>query len=119
MDEMLYLDVLRKEHTKFYEKIPNIESYKVKCKCCGADAPYIGNVDFSKTCHDRFGDKVFKNTDCEVPYQKCLKCGFIFSTFADQKSLSLPSFSKTSNLSPNSFTSTFHSLPSFFPTLFS
>ena len=63
MDEMLYLDVLRKEHTKFYEKIPNIQSYKVKCKCCGADAPYIGSVDFSKTCHDRLGDKVFKNTD--------------------------------------------------------
>jgi len=107
MDEMLYLDVLRKEHTKFYEQVPNIESYKVKCKCCGADAPYIGNVDFSKTCHDRFGDKVFKNTDCEVPYQKCVKCGFIFSTYADdwtaekmQKLIYNEEYHKSDGLSP-------------------
>lgn len=83
MNQMLYLDVLRKEYAKFYEKIPNIESYTVKCKCCGADSPYLGSVDFSKTCHDRFGEKVFQNTDCDVPYQKCMNCGFIFSTFAD------------------------------------
>ena len=45
MDEMLYLDSLRKEHAKFCE---NIQTYTVKCKCCGADAPYLGDVDFSK-----------------------------------------------------------------------
>ena len=83
MDEMLYLDILRKLHTKFNEKIAKIESHTVKCKCCDADAPYLGSVDFSKTCHDRHGVKVFQNTGCEVPYQKCLNCGFIFSTYAD------------------------------------
>ena len=80
MDEMLYLDSLRKEHAKFCE---NIQTYTVKCKCCGADAPYLGDVDFSKTCHDRYGKKVFQNTGCDVPYQKCENCGFIFSTYAD------------------------------------
>ena len=80
MDEMLYLDSLRKEHAKFCE---NIQTYTVKCKCCGADAPYLGDVDFSKTCHDRYGKKVFQNTGCDVPYHKCENCGFIFSTYAD------------------------------------
>ena len=78
MDEMLYLDSLRKEHAKFCE---NIQTYTVKCKCCGADAPYLGDVDFSKTCHDRYGKKVFQNTVKQNP-------GSILYSFS--LSLSLP-----------------------------
>ena len=62
----------------------NSDMSPLECKCCGSVAPLLGNVDFAKTCTDRLGTAVFENTGCLVPYHKCSKCGFIFTTFADE-----------------------------------
>jgi hypothetical protein len=67
---------------KSFEK--NMDKSALECKCCGSMAPILGNVDFAKTCTDRLGVAVFENTGCLVPYHKCSKCGFIFTTFADE-----------------------------------
>jgi hypothetical protein len=42
---------------KSFEK--NMDKSALECKCCGSMAPFLGNVDFAKTCTDRLGVAVF------------------------------------------------------------
>jgi 2-polyprenyl-6-hydroxyphenyl methylase/3-demethylubiquinone-9 3-methyltransferase len=53
------------------------------CKCCGGAAERLGEVDFNKSCMDRFGERVFPVSDVMVPYHSCRNCGFIFTDFMD------------------------------------
>jgi len=56
----------------------------IQCKCCNADSPFIGTLDFNKTCHDRFGTRMFGISPTEIMYNKCSNCGFIFTTHMDK-----------------------------------
>ena len=56
----------------------------IKCKCCNSDSPFIGNLDFNKSCHDRFGTRMFDISPIEVMYYKCSLCGFIFTDHMDK-----------------------------------
>ena len=55
----------------------------IQCKCCNADAPFVGTIDLNKSCHDRFGKRMFENSSIDVFYYKCSKCGFIFTNHMD------------------------------------
>jgi len=55
----------------------------MKCKCCGRSTKILGNVNFSKSCQDRHGVKVFEESPVEVTYRRCESCGFIFTTLCD------------------------------------
>lgn len=56
----------------------------VECKCCGNKAKYKGAIDLNKTCHDRFGERVFDLSDILVNYYVCGNCGFIFTPDMDE-----------------------------------
>ena len=55
----------------------------IQCKCCNADSPFIGTLDLNKSCHDRFGKRVFDISSIEIMYYKCSNCGFIFTNHMD------------------------------------
>jgi 2-polyprenyl-6-hydroxyphenyl methylase/3-demethylubiquinone-9 3-methyltransferase len=54
------------------------------CKCCGERTAHLGDVDFNKSCMDRFGQRAFPPSEVMVPYYSCGRCGFIFTDFMDQ-----------------------------------
>lgn len=53
------------------------------CKCCNANAPWIGTVDFNKSCEDRRQPRPFPVSQERVPYHRCRNCGFIFTPYCD------------------------------------
>lgn len=55
----------------------------IRCKCCGNKSEHLGFVDFSKSCQDRHGVKIFKSNGNKVSYLRCSHCGFIFTTLCD------------------------------------
>jgi 2-polyprenyl-6-hydroxyphenyl methylase/3-demethylubiquinone-9 3-methyltransferase len=55
----------------------------IACKCCNAEAPFLGMVDFNKSCEDRRGPRPFPPSDVMVPYHRCPNCGFIFTDYCD------------------------------------
>jgi len=54
-----------------------------KCKCCHAAAPFVGWVDFNKSCEDRRRPRPFPPSTEMVPYHRCRNCGFIFTKYCD------------------------------------
>ena len=56
----------------------------IQCKCCNADSPFVGTLDFNKSCHDRFGTRMFGLSPIEIKYYKCSNCGFIFTDHMDK-----------------------------------
>lgn len=58
--------------------------YKIKCKCCNAEASFLGNLDFN--CgHDSkiiTTEKPYQAPN-DVPYYRCSNCGFIFTNHMD------------------------------------
>ena len=58
-------------------------THPIPCKCCNADSPFIGSLDFNKTCMDRLGKRTFDLSPIEVKYNKCSNCGFIFTNHMD------------------------------------
>jgi SAM-dependent methyltransferase len=55
----------------------------IACKCCNAEAPFLGTVDFNKTCEDRRRPRPFPPSQEMVPYYRCGNCGFIFTPYCD------------------------------------
>jgi len=59
--------------------------HTLRCKCCqSSDILQAGELDFNKSCHDRFGSRVFPISDIMVPYFHCLNCGFRWTNFMDK-----------------------------------
>jgi len=56
----------------------------VECKCCRDKARYKGAIDLNRTCHDRFGERVFDFSDTLINYYVCGNCGFIFTPDMDE-----------------------------------
>jgi SAM-dependent methyltransferase len=54
----------------------------IPCKCCGADARIYGAVEFNRTCEDHRG-AVFPPTGVDIPYHRCVQCGFLFTIAFD------------------------------------
>src|SRR5437868_13102736 len=52
------------------------------CKCCGGMTVFFAHHDFSRTCEDRKAP-VFAATGIKVSYQRCLACGFVFTSHFD------------------------------------
>lgn len=52
------------------------------CKICGTVAPSCGSVDFNKNCESRRG-LVLSNFGTQIQYQRCPKCGFVFTSAFD------------------------------------
>lgn len=52
------------------------------CKCCGADAPPFGVVDFHKNC-EIVRRKVLGVSGVPIYYHRCPECGFLFTTAFD------------------------------------
>jgi len=59
----------------------------IVCKCCGNRSEFRGAIDFNKTCHDRFGERVFGISQILVNYFACIGCGFIFTPDMDEWSV--------------------------------
>ena len=57
-----------------------------RCKCCNAESRFLGNVDFAKSCHDRF-EKVFVDSGILIPYFGCKNCSFVFTNYMDNWSI--------------------------------
>jgi hypothetical protein len=55
------------------------------CKCCGADALPFGSADFNKSCEDHRG-KPLPAAGLDVPYHRCVVCGFTFTVAFDDLS---------------------------------
>lgn len=55
----------------------------VICKCCQAQAPFLGTVDFNRTCEDRRRPAAFPPSGEMVAYYRCRNCGFIFTPYCD------------------------------------
>ena len=59
-----------------------------KCKCCFGAAKFLGSVDFNKTCEDRKGERIFELSEILVHYYYCNQCGFIFTDYFDNWTIS-------------------------------
>ena len=59
-----------------------IEGRQTLCKCCGCPAPFIGRVDFNRSCEDGDGQPL-PPSGVLVPYYRCGGCGFLFTRFFD------------------------------------
>ena len=55
----------------------------VPCKCCQTLSPFIGNVEFNKSCVDHKLKKPFPVSDIAVPYHACPNCSFVFTVAMD------------------------------------
>ena len=55
----------------------------IACKCCNAESPFLGTVDFNKSCEDRRRPRPFPPSSEMVPYYRCQNCGFIFTPYCD------------------------------------
>ncbi len=60
----------------------------INCKCCGGRANFKGTIDLNKTCHDRIAGRVFPVSNTLIPYYVCVNCGFIFTPYMDQWTMS-------------------------------
>jgi 2-polyprenyl-6-hydroxyphenyl methylase/3-demethylubiquinone-9 3-methyltransferase len=70
-------------NTRISRFVSDARSFET-CKCCHASAPFLGMVDFNKTCMDVRGPRPFPPTGEVVPYYRCPNCGFIFTTYCDR-----------------------------------
>lgn len=52
------------------------------CKICGGRAPLFGAIDFNKSCEEIRGLKL-PASDHLIPYNRCLRCGFVFTSSFD------------------------------------
>jgi SAM-dependent methyltransferase len=62
--------------------------YKIQCKCCNSEAGFLGNVDFN--CgHENKVISIEKPylTPSDIPYYRCVNCGFIFTNHMDNWSI--------------------------------
>jgi hypothetical protein len=54
------------------------------CKCCGShEVHHIGELDFNRSCMDRFGIRAFPLSTVLVPYYFCRKCSFVYTEHMD------------------------------------
>ena len=60
-----------------------VDVASIVCKCCYGEAPYVGSIDFNKTCYDRLGERVFPVSSLLIPYWACSRCGFVFTNHMD------------------------------------
>jgi hypothetical protein len=54
----------------------------IPCKICSMEAPLYGTVDFNKSCIEVTG-KSLPPTGVPIPYRRCPRCGFLFTTAFD------------------------------------
>ncbi len=68
-----------------YEFIETKKQQTSVCKCCGFGVtPYLGSVDFNRTCHDvLFNKKTYPVANEWVDYYGCPNCAFIFTNHID------------------------------------
>jgi SAM-dependent methyltransferase len=64
------------------------QNLKIQCKCCDADAIFLGNLDFNCGHADKIitVEKPYISEN-DVPYYRCVNCGFIFTNHMDNWSL--------------------------------
>lgn len=55
----------------------------LSCKVCGAPAPFWGVSDFNTHCRLPEQPRLLPASGVEVPYHRCIDCGFAFTDFMD------------------------------------
>lgn len=56
-----------------------------KCKCCSSLTQFFGEIDSSRTCHDK-SNQPFSPSGHLITYYRCPSCGFIFTDNYDELS---------------------------------
>ncbi len=64
------------------EPLQVADARPAECKICASPSPLFGVVDFHKSCIEAQGKRLALS-GCPVYYQRCLNCGFAFTTAFD------------------------------------